>query len=131
MKNTRLVQFIAAGAGSGFAAQAIGLLLDHSASGSRLDGQLLYNWACLILAPAAFVARLGNPEGPIAASLGTSLLVIAANAIYYGMVCAFCQLLFGRLAQKLAYERAMASGYVRPVVVRRMRASVPELSADL
>jgi hypothetical protein len=116
MKNKRMTQFAFAGLLTALVLQAVGYRIDQAFPHIQLGNQVVYNWLTLCFSPVAFFLRLGNPDAPIFAGWSTFFVVIFSNVILYAGFCKFCQVFFGRLAEKLAFEQGMvpARAYSKP-----------------
>jgi hypothetical protein len=117
MKNKRMFQFALAGLVTALSLQAVGYRMDQDVPHIQLGNQAVYNWLTLCFSPVAFFLRLGNPDAPIFGGWGTLLIALFSNVVLYAAICRVCQVLFGRLTQKLAYENGMvlARVYSKPV----------------
>jgi hypothetical protein len=116
MKNKRMSQFAFAGLLIALVLQAVGYRIDQAVPHIPLGNQLAYTWLTLCFSPVAFFLRLASPEAPIFKGWSSLLVVLFSNVILYAALCKLCQIFFGRLAQKLAYEHGMvpARAYSKP-----------------
>jgi hypothetical protein len=116
MKNKRMSQFAFAGLLTALVLQAVGYRIDQAVPRIPLGNQIVYNWLTLCFSPVAFFLRLASPEAPIFKGWSSLLVVLFSNVILYAAFCKLCQIFFGRLAEKLAYEHGMvpARAYSKP-----------------
>jgi hypothetical protein len=82
----RLARFAALGALVSLCFAAVGHRLDAAVPAIPLDHQLLYNWATLLLSPASFLLRVGDPDGAIVPSLSFVIVAAACNASWYALL---------------------------------------------
>jgi len=116
MKNKRMSQFAFAGLLTALVLQAVGYSMDQAVPHIQLGNQVAYNSLTLFLSPVAFFLRIASPDAPIFKGWSSLLVVLFSNVILYAGLCKFCQIFFGRLAEKLTYEHGMvpARAYSKP-----------------
>jgi hypothetical protein len=116
MKNNRMSQFAFAGLLTALVLQAVGYRMDQAVPHVQLGNQVAYNWLSLCFSPVAFFLRIASPAAHIFNGWSSFLVVLFSNVILYAAFCKLCQVFFGRLAEKLAYEYKMvpARAYSKP-----------------
>ncbi len=120
MRNKRVLQFSLAGLLIALALQVAGYLIDHAVPRIALGDQAVYNWLTLLLSPASFFLRLGDPEGPIVAGWSSFLVVLPSNALLYAVSCRAAQAFLLRFQVKLAHENIPALAERHPERIIRL-----------